>query len=110
MRLLLGILILVLAQIGVFYQFFAPIKYTVLKNNWWIYVIAIPIVWAFATGTRICTEELDDTWGVKVVTFVAGIITFAIFNFLVFEQGINLKTGTCLLLAFIIVGIQVFWK
>lgn len=110
MRLLIGILLLVGAQIGVFFQLFAPLKYTVLKTNWWLYLIAIPIVWGFSNGTRITGEELGNMWGVNIVTFVSGIVVFTLLNNIVFNEAINLKTGICLLLAFIIVAIQTLWK
>jgi hypothetical protein len=110
MRLILGIILLILAQSVVFFQLFAPLKYGALKNNWWLYGIALPAVWLFHHGTNICAEELGEMWGVRIISFVAGIITFAIFNYFIFEEGISMKSGVCLGLAFMIVGIQILWK
>lgn len=110
MKLILGVTLLILAQSVVFFQLFAPLKYDALKNNWWLYGTAIPAVWLFHHGTNMCAEELGGTWGVRIISFIAGILTFMLFNYLVFSEGLNLKNGICVILVFLVVIIQVIWK
>ena len=48
-------------------------------------------------------------WSIQFVGFSLGIITNATLNFLMMDEGINLKTLLSIFLAFIIITIQ-FWK
>ena len=49
-------------------------------------------------------------WPVKFVGFSVGILTYALMTYYFMNESLSLKTIVCLGLAFVIIGIQVFWK
>jgi multidrug transporter EmrE-like cation transporter len=51
-----------------------------------------------------------NLWPSRLVGFSIGVIIFTIMSWLWFREPISLKTGVCLLLSLIIMGIQIFWK
>jgi hypothetical protein len=44
------------------------------------------------------------------VSFVSGIVIFTAMTYLFRGEGVSAKTATCLVLAFSIIFIQLFWK
>jgi len=48
-------------------------------------------------------------WSIKWVGFALGIIINALLNFYLMNEGVNMKTIICLVLALVIITIQ-FWK
>ena len=71
----------------------------------------IPITYLFMEGTRIAVAGFDGLfWPGRFVSFVSGIIIFTAMTYLFRGEAVNLKTATCLLLAFSIILIQLFWK
>tara|TARA_Y100000389_G_C17315918_1_gene440446 strand:+ start:293 stop:637 length:345 start_codon:yes stop_codon:yes gene_type:complete len=106
-----GCSLLFLGQIGVWFQIYAPIKIDSLKNNWFIYGIAIPISFVFLHGIRMVTESFGGSmWPSRFLTFTLGMFSFAFLTWFFNGEGINLKNGICLVLAFIIICVQIFWK
>lgn len=49
-------------------------------------------------------------WPGRLIGFSTGMIVMSVFTYLHLGEGITLKTGITLLLAFIIVMIQLYWK
>ena len=51
-----------------------------------------------------------QVWPGRVIQFCIGTIVFAVMSSLVMGEQITTKTGVCLALAMLILGIQIFWK
>ncbi len=96
----------------VWMQLFGSIKYVWIKeNNWWfMYAISLPIAYFMTEGTHMIFKELhDSTWSVRFSTYAINMVIFTIMSYIINNEGINLKTGLCLALTFIILGIQFLW-
>jgi hypothetical protein len=111
-KLLLGIFLGALAQILVFLQIQGSVKYQFLQDNkWLVLLVGIPVTWLFVESTKcIFTWSGGQLWPGRLIGFSIGIIVFTIMSVVLFGEGINIKTGVCLLLSVIILAIQIFWK
>jgi hypothetical protein len=85
-----GCVLLFLGQIAVWFQIYAPLKIDSLKNDWFI--------------------DGMSMWPSRFLTFTLGMFSFAFLTWYFNSESVNLKTGICLVLAFIIIFIQIFWK
>lgn len=103
--------LLFVGQIGVWFQIYAPLKIESLKNDWFIYGMAIPITLVFRYGVGMVTESLGGSmWPSRFLTFTLGMFSFAFLTWYFNGESINLKTGICLILATSIIFIQILWK
>ena len=111
-KLLIGILLCVIAQIFVFIQVQGSVKYQFLHDNKWLVLLAgIPITWLFVESTKYIFDwSGGQLWPGRIIGFSIGIVVFTTMSVILFGEGINLKTGVCLLLSAIILAIQIFWK
>ena len=74
-------------------------------------VMGIPVGMAYIYGTTYVVQAFDGLlWPSRLTGFATGIFSFTILTYVFMKEGINLKTGTILCLAFIIILLQVFWK
>ena len=71
----------------------------------------VPISYILIFASRYVVKGFDGLlWPGRLVGFSTGMIIMAILTYLHLEEGITLKTGVTLTLAFAIVMIQLFWK
>jgi|TARA_R110001592_G_scaffold20489_4_gene83034 hypothetical protein len=69
------------------------------------------ISYFFIYATKIGYNYFDGLlWPVKFVGFSVGILTYAGLTYYFMSESLSLKTIICLVLAFLIIGIQVLWK
>jgi len=62
-------------------------------------------------GTKFIVEHYDGLlWPGRFIGFGTGIISFAFLTWWLLGEGITLKTIISLMLAFSLIGIQLFWK
>ena len=74
-------------------------------------VMGVPIGMCYIYGTTYVVEAFDGKlWPSRLTGFATGIFSFSIFTYIFMKEGINVKTGTILLLATLIIILQVFWK
>jgi len=74
-------------------------------------LLGIPISFFFIWATKWGVSAFDGLfWPPRFIGFAIGVIIYGIMVSYFFNQGINLKTLTTLILAFIILIIQIFWK
>lgn len=75
-------------------------------------VLAIPTTLAAYYGTRFAYAGLGDSvWGVRFMVFGASWFVFPILTWVILKESPwTPKTLLCTLLAFLIMGIQIFWK
>ena len=73
--------------------------------------MGIPISYILIYASRYVVEGFDGLlWPGRLIGFSTGMIIMAILTYIHLGEGITLKTGVTLLLAFIIVMVQLYWK
>lgn len=74
-------------------------------------LMGLPISYILIYASRYVVSGFDGLlWPGRLIGFSTGMIVMAIFTYLHFNEGITLKTGITLSLAFIIVLVQLYWK
>lgn len=110
-KLFLSMSILFIAQIFTWFQMFGQFKWDFFKNNiFLISITGIPITLMYYYSTKYGVEGFGNSWSLRVMQFVMGIIIFTILNYILLNEHINTKNIICLGLCFIIVLIQAFWR
>jgi hypothetical protein len=110
---IVGMILMTIGQIGVWIQ----------NNSQFIwpetvkYKIPISIVggsilsYLFITAISFLVKGYDGIiWPSRIIPAAIGLIIFSILTWVFAGEGINIKTGICILLSFVILGIQIFWK
>lgn len=112
MALLIGMLLMLLAQILTFYQLQGQLKYQWFKDNYWVIVLmGIPISMMYMESVRqIITHYGGLLWPSRLIGFGIGVVVFAILSQLLFGENLTTKTIVCLILSGVIILIQLFWK
>jgi hypothetical protein len=73
--------------------------------------LGIPISLMFIKATRFTVDYFDGTlWPSRFIGFAIGIFCFTLMTYYFKGEFLTWKQGTCLLLAFAIILIQIFWK
>jgi len=111
-NILIGILLICVAQTGAWFQQFAPMRWPWFKDNTWFSAIftGIPITYFFIWGAQYLYDEFGSAWSVRLLQFSIGMFIVTLLTHFVLNEGINLKNGICIGLSFLIVLIQTFWK
>ena len=74
-------------------------------------LMGIPVGASYIYGTTYIVEYFNgQLWPARIVAFATGIFSFYILTLIFMKEGINIKTGTILVLATMIIILQVFWK
>ena len=86
-------------------------------NNWAkerpliMALMGLPISYILIHASKYVVEGFNGAlWPGRLIGFSSGMVVMAILTYLHLGEGISLKTGTTLILAFIIVLIQLYWK
>lgn len=111
-NLLIGIFFGLLAQIATFYQLQGPMKYEWFKNHYWLTVLmGIPISMMFMLSVKNMILAFDgQMWPSRLIGFSIGAMVFTYMSWMLFNEPLTLKTFVCLMLAFGILMVQLFWK
>ena len=73
--------------------------------------MGIPISYILIYASRYVVAGFDGLlWPGRLIGFSTGMIIMAVLTYIHLGEGITLKTGITLLLAFIIVMVQLYWK
>lgn len=113
LSLILGCTLFIAGQIIVWFQSSAIFMWPKTKDYilWIAIICGISASLCFIKGTELVTSFYDgQLWPSRIITNVLGTITFTILTYFLLNQGINLKTGICIILSFLIIFIQLFWK
>ena len=107
-----GVLYGIIGQVLSFIQLQAGIKWGwTQKYGVLLMFLGLPISWAFMRSVQnFITAFGGSIYESRILGFVVGITVFAIMGWVLFREGISIKTGVCLILCFAIILIQVFWK
>ena len=108
----LSILLFSVGQAVVWVQVNGPVLWpTAAKYKWALMLLGVPITWVFMEATRNAIQGFEGQfWPGRFVSFVTGIAIFTAFTWLFKGEGITAKTAVCLVLAFTLIFIQLFWK
>lgn len=111
-KILLATLFMTLGQIGSFMQLQGSIKYGWSEKYLWLLLLSgIPISYLSIKSVNLYVQGFGgQIWPSRLVGFALGVVIFTILSSVLFQEHLNLKTVISLILAFTIVGIQIFWK
>lgn len=74
-------------------------------------IFSIPTGYLFTYGMRFAVQEMGEAWGPRLVGFGISYLVFPLLTYHYFNESMfTPKTIACVLLSFLIVAIQVFWK
>jgi multidrug transporter EmrE-like cation transporter len=112
MKLILGMLVGVLAQTLTFLQLQGRWKYEWMRDHQWVMVLlGIPISMLFMTSVSLMVQHFDgQLWPSRLIGFVIGTVMFTVMSVSLFGEPITIKTAICLVLSFMILMVQLFWK
>ena len=110
--LIIGIVFAFVAQTLTFFQLQGQLKYSWIKDNYWLTVLAgIPISMLFMYSVKnMITAFNGEMWPSRLIGFSIGAMVFTLLSWKVFEEPLTTKTYVCLFLSFLILVIQLFWK
>jgi hypothetical protein len=108
----LAAVMFILGQAIVWIQVNGPILWTWAKEwRWALMFCGVPITYLFMEATRYAVEGFQgEFWPGRFLSFVSGIIIFTLMTYWFRGEAVTAKTATCLVLAFSIIFIQLFWK
>jgi hypothetical protein len=111
-KIILATLLMILGQIGSFMQLQGSIKYGWTEKYLWIMLLSgIPISYLYIKAVNLYVQGFGgQIWPSRLIGFALGIVVFTILSSILFQENMTPKTIICLILAFIIVSVQVFWK
>ena len=76
-----------------------------------IALMGVPISYILIYATKYVVEGFEGLlWPGRLIGFSSGMLIMALCTYLHLGVGITLKTGVTLIIAFIIVLIQLYWK
>ena len=109
---LLAILLLLVAQVGAWFQQFAQVKYPWFKDNVWFNAVflGVPLSYLFIYGARFAYSTMGSAWSARLLQFSLGILVMLTLSYIILGETISIKNGVSLFLCFCIVLIQVLWK
>lgn len=112
MKLLLGILYIVLAQISTYFQLQGQFLWEWWnKNPFIISLLGIPISYFYILSTRYLVQWADgELWPNRLMGFGIGVLIYAIMTYILFKEPLVLKTIISLILAGGILAVQLLWK
>jgi multidrug transporter EmrE-like cation transporter len=112
MDFILGLIYGIFAQLFTFIQLQGQFKYTWMSQNPIIMAMfGFPLSLLYLTSVKHMVTYFDgNLWPSRLVGFAIGIIVFTIMSWTWFKEPISLKTGICLILSLMILGVQTFWK
>lgn len=103
---------MILGQIGSFLQLQGSIKYGWTEKYLWILLLSsIPISFCYIKSVQLYVGGFDgQIWPSRLIGFALGIVIFTLMSWMLFKEQLTLKTIVSLMLAFLIVVVQLFWK
>jgi len=110
--LLLGMGSFLIAHILTFFQLNGQFLYkSFQKHEWLVAAFGVILSFFYIWGTKYIVEAFNGLlWPGRFIGFGVGMVIYAIMVSYFFNEGINLKTLTSLIIATGLVCIQVFWK
>lgn len=110
--LLIGVFLYTIGQVITYYQLNGQFIWPWFKKNpFYLSLLGIVISLIFIQATKYSVEGFSGLmWPQRFIGFAVGMVVYAWGTSYYFNQPIDLKTFVSLLLAFILICIQIFWK
>ena len=110
--LLIGMGSFLVAHVMTFFQLNGQFLYkSFQKHEWAVAAAGVILSFFYIWGTKYTVEAFGGLlWPGRFIGFGVGMVIYAIMVSYFFNEGINLKTLTSLILATGLVCVQVFWK
>ena len=110
--LLIGVGAFLVAHVLTFFQLNGQFLYkSFQKHEWAVAAAGVILSFFYIWGTKYTVEAFGgELWPGRFIGFGVGMVIYAIMVSYFFNEGINLKTLTSLILATGLVCVQVFWK
>lgn len=111
-NILIAFILFIVAQTLIWYQTNSQFFNTWAKERPLLMAtMGIPISYILIYASKYVVAGFDGLlWPGRLVGFSTGMIIMAMLTYVHLGEGITLKTGITLILAFTIVMIQIFWK
>jgi hypothetical protein len=112
-KIALGILYCIFGQIFVWLQINAQFVWpNSIKYYWFTIVLGGTITSLFfMNGVKQIVAGFDgQIWPSRLIPTATGMFVFSLMAWIFLKQGIDIKTGVCLILAIAILIIQLYWK
>ena len=110
--LLLGFIYFIIGQIVIWFQSHLQFISNWSKEN--PFLVAVPgiaVSYVSILATRNLAEAFDGlVWPSRLIGFSIGIILFSALTWMLLGEKIEMKSAVCVILAFCILLIQLFWK
>ena len=92
--------------------------YSHYVSKWWennallpSFMFGIPASLCFWYGVRMAVEATNEAWSARMLGFGMSYLTFPILTWwLLNESMFTTKTMICVVLSFLIVAVQLFWR
>jgi len=113
MNLIIGLLLTLLGQIVIWFQTNGQFVWESFRKNPFLLAVSFGTIvsYLFILGTKYLALHFDGLiWPVRFIGFGLGMIVFSICTWYFLGEGITPKTLVSLILAFVLVSIQIFWK
>ena len=110
--LILCIITFLLVQLVTWFQLNGQFLYkSFVKHEWAVAAAGVILSFFYIWGTKYTVDAFNGLlWPGRFIGFGVGMVIYAIMVSYYFNEGINLKTMTSLILATGLVCVQVFWR
>lgn len=110
-KLFLGLVYMVLAQMGTYVQLNCSAKFNWYeKHKFILLAFSIPISWLFIKSVQNLIDAFEgELWPQRIIGFGVGVVIFAVMSYFIFKEPLTMKTIISILLACLIIIIQIFF-
>ena len=108
-KLLLALLLIIVANIGTWFQFQGQFwsNKMIYKSPYYVMIVGALLSPIFWYATKFSYEHFGQFWNIRLMGFGAGTIVFGLMTWILMNEVPTLKTVICLMLAAAIVMIQI---
>ena len=108
-KLLLSLLLVIVANIGTWFQFQGQFwsNKMIYKSPYYVMIVGALLSPIFWYATKFSYEHFGQFWNIRLMGFGAGTIVFGLMTWMLMNEVPTLKTVICLMLAAAIVMIQI---
>ena len=101
------ILLAIFIHVVIWFQLNGQLIWKWFKDNpLLLSLLGVPISYGWLRFTAIAYESYGELWAVRLIGFATGMISFPIMTWLLFNEGITLKTAVSILLSCVIMILQ----
>ena len=101
------ILLAIFIHIAIWFQLNGQLIWKWFKDNpLLLSLLGVPISYGWLRFTALAYESYGELWSVRLIGFATGMISFPIMTWLLFNEGITLKTAVSILLSCVIMILQ----